>query len=637
MDLEEIKKRLYTDKPELGARPEAPKKYEPGFGQAGQDSQGQGSWEKEPEKIAGPGLSSKTKKWIKTAVLVLAGLAVAAVGIWFIFFRSSFDSKKVSVIVYGRDRVVSGEEVSYMVRYQNGTKVDLKNVKLTFIYPEGSLPKDTQNLTTLGEAQTSIVGVPDLPAGQEGSMEFRASLTGLRGEQKQAIAKLSYNPGGASSEFENEGEFLSEIFMVPIVLDFDLPERIVSGQPLTIGLKYLNTSDVSFSGVTLSIEYPSGFDFNSSSPVPAEAENKWQLAEIGPREEGKIIISGVLSGLEGEVKSFKAKAEQKQGEIVKTVSEGLASTSISLSPLSVALTVNNSRDYSANPGETLNYKLAYQNSTDVQIGPVFIVVKFDSKVLDFSTLKTNGSFSSMDNSITWNESVLRQLRMLQPGDKNTIEFSLQVKEKEELPIKNFSDKNFLVGVSAKINSVNIPTSLVGTRLEGNDSLSTKLNSVLLLSAKGYFKDSIMPNSGPIPPTVGQQTTYTIYWQIVNLANEAENVVVESYLPPYVSWLGRFEPPDSAVKYDKNSGKITWTIGKLAANTGILSPVKQLVFQIALLPNSNQVGSEVVLVKESAISGLDAFTAASLNGVAKQIESDLPDDSSMIYGGGKIRQ
>ncbi|PIW76367.1 MAG: hypothetical protein CO001_01720, partial [Candidatus Portnoybacteria bacterium CG_4_8_14_3_um_filter_40_10] len=92
-----------------------------------------------------------------------------------------------------------------------------------------------------------------------------------------------------------------------------------------------------------------------------------------------------------------------------------------------------------------------------------------------------------------------------------------------------------------------------------------------------------------------------------------------------------------VKYDKNSGKITWTIGKLPANTGILYPVKRLVFKIGFTPSSSQVGQMIDLVSESTISGSDTFTGASLQGTARAIRSDLPDDSSIGYDGGKVIQ
>jgi len=636
MDLEELRAKLYKEKQEeLAGRVIGPSVSGPGQNEEAGESLPT-DWRQERETpLTSPRLSQSVKRIIKIALVVLVVLGLVGAGVWFLFFRKTFDSSKVSLTIFGRDRIVSGEEVTYLVRYQNGTSLGLQGLKLTFFYPEGALPAD-KNAVAIGVNQASVAELSDLPAGQEGQMELRANIAGLKGDEKKALAKLQYHPADISSTFESSADFTSVIFSVPLVLDFEMPERVVSGQPLTISLKYLNTSDIAFSNLLLTAEYPAGFSFVSASPSASQGSNEWNLLEIGPGEEGKIIISGTLSGLRDEIKSFKAKIEQQEGDVKKTISEGLASTLISLSPLAVEVSLNGSRDISVSPGDTLTYKLKYQNTTNVQIGPVFIVAKFETKALDFSTIEPGkGSFNSQNNSITWNESVMPELSMLEPGQEETVDF--RVKVKDRLPISSFSDKNFLISLSSKIDSPTIPVFLQGTQIGGSDLLATKVNTKLVLAVKGYYRDNIIVNSGPIPPKVGQQTTYTVHWQVINLANDAQNVTVEGYLPPYVKWLGVFTPNSSDAKYEQSTGKLSWALGKLAANTGILSPVKELVFQIALVPNSNQVGDRVDLVQNSRISGTDLFSGISLEGTAAVLQSDLPDDPSVGYNGGRITQ
>lgn len=634
MDLEELKKQLYREKSKFEERPEAPEAFEPGRGFEAEKSPS--LWQEEPQKTRWFSLNDKQKKILKFSTWGLLGILIILAGflIWRTFY--SFDKSKVLLEVFGPERIVSGEEVNYIVRYRNKTNVELQNAKLTFIFPEGALPAEDEDIVEIGNSKAAIKELDNLSAGQEGQIELKANVVGLKNDIKKAVAKLEYYPANVSSSFENSAEFTSVIFAVSIVLDFNLPEQVVSGQEVSFDLKYLNTSDVFFPNLTLSLEYPEGFILNSSSPSPNKETSEWWLPEISPREEGKIAISGTLSGNKNDIKSFKAKIGFKDGETLRLVSEGLASTLVSVSPLTVSLEVNDSRDYLANVGDELRYKVKYKNTTNILFTSVFIVLKFETEALDFATLKiTKGFFSNIDNSITWNESSLPDLKALSPGEEKTLDVSLKVKE--NLPISNFNDKNFLINVSAKIDSLNVPIALKGTQLAGVDSLSTKLNSKLILSAKGYFQDSLLPNSGPLPPMVGQQTTYTIYWRVINLANDVDDVVVESYLPSYVHWLGRFEPGNSSVKYDSSTGKISWTLGKLNANTGILSPVRQLAFQVGLVPASNQIGQVVELIKESNISGKDVFTQASISGSARSIQSDLPDDTSVGYEKGRVSQ
>ncbi len=643
MDLEELQKQLYRE--QEGLKEEKPDKFEPGKSEIGGEKERMPYWEKERQIIKQPWFSARKEKILKKGIIILTIAAVIFAGLFFIL-RQRFDSSKVSVAIFSRDRVVSGEDVSYVVEYKNNGRTTLKNVKLTFVYPEGSFPIAPKNFTPSpieglqksGDLQMVIIDLSDLEPGSTGNKEFRASLSGLKDEKKKASAKLTYQPANFSSNFENSGEFENVIFLVPLVLDFDLPEKAVSGQNLAFALKYLNTSDIAFSNLSLNVEYPQGFSFISSLPLSDEGSNVWQITEIGPKEEGKILISGVLTGNQGEIKTFGIKIEKKQDDFVKTLSENLASVSISLPPLAVELLVNGSRDYIANAGDDLNYSLVYQNTSDVAIGPVFIDLKLDAKVLDLSTLRLkNGFFNNISNMVIWNESVLPGLKMLEPGFRDTIAFTVKVKNKDKMPIKNFSDKNFTIPVSVKIDTASVPISLRGTQLSGEDSLNIKLNSKLTLIAKGFYQDSKMPNSGPIPPRVGQTTTYTIYWDVANLANDVENVIVEGYLPPYITWLNNISPSNADIKYDKNSGKLSWTIGKLVANTGILYPVKELVFQIGLTPSSSQIGNRVELVKPLVIRGKDAFTGAQLENSAIAVESNVPDDPSIGYGDDRVTQ
>ena len=110
-----------------------------------------------------------------------------------------------------------------------------------------------------------------LAAGENGQATFGAAVTGLKDEKKIAAARLNYYPANISSSFENTVEFESMIFSVPLVLDPELPERVVNGQDLNFSFKYLNTADVSFSNLVLEMEYPPGFNFRSASPTPKPA------------------------------------------------------------------------------------------------------------------------------------------------------------------------------------------------------------------------------------------------------------------------------------------------------------------------------------------------------------------------------
>ena len=632
MDLSELKKQLYKKDGEFKDRPRPPEELVPGHIAAPEQAplpQWQGNGQK------GVYLSVKEKRtlWLALGVAVAA---VLVIGGWFWWRNSdSFNTGDVALDIFGQDRVVSGEEVNYIVRYKNNSGVAISNATLLFSLSGQSMPVDAGSAVKQGDSMVISKNLGQLSPNQEGQAEFKIRVLGDKDSQQKFTAKLNYRPSNISSDFSNTKEFASTIISVPLVLSFILPERIVSGQTMNFSLRYLNTSDAAFSDAKLKIEYPAGFVFDSALPSPSDGNNTWPLAEIGSREEGNIVIKGTIAGNEGESKVFKAQIGTQRSDADFTVySQTLASPQISTSPLFVEQSLVGSQNNNADIGQSLTYRIKYRNTTDVAIGPVFITVKIDSKAIEPASVNViNGFFSSSDNTITWNSSSLPALEQLAGGAEGGLEFSLKVKNL--LPINNFSDKNFTILTTAKIDSYNIPLALNGTQLTGQNQLSVKINSRLVLNMKGFYIDRLLPNSGPMPPRVGQKTTYTVYWQILNVSNDLANVAVEAYLPSYVGWEGKIYPANEDIKYDASSGKVIWQIGKMSAGTGFVYPVKQVAFQIGFTPSIGQVGDSAVVVQQAKVTGDDGFTGAQISDTEDGLKSDMPDDPTMTLDKGKI--
>ncbi len=640
MDLNELKKQLYKKDGQFEGRPSLPEEFEPGHAAPQQATQPQ--WNNGQRRGFYLSVRGKRILWIVLTGVVFVSLAV---GGW-LGWRSwhSFDTSGVALDIFGRERVVSGEEVNFVVRYKNNSRVAISNAALVFYFPAQSAPTDKNSVVLQGDSFVATKNLGWLAPGQEGQVEFKARVLGDKDSQQKFKAKLNYRPANINSDFSNEKEFTSTIISVPLVLSFILPARIVSGQTINFSLRYLNTSDASFNDAKLKIEYPVGFIFDSALPSPSsagpspqEGNDTWSLSEIGSREEGNIIIKGAISGNEGESKVFKAQiGAQKNNEEFIVYSQTLSSPQISASPLFVEQSLLDAPDNNVDVGRNLTYRIKYRNTTEVPIGPVFVTVKINSQAVDLASVRTaNGFFSSSEGVITWNSSSLPSFESLDAKTEGELEFSFQVRDR--LPVSNFSDKNFTILTVAKIDSFNVPLALSGTQLAGQNQLIVKVNSLLVLNMKGYYNDRIIPNFGPLPPMVGQKTTYTIYWQTLNISNDVSNATVEAYLPSYVRWEGNIFPKNEDIKYDTASGKVIWQIGRLSAGTGILSPVRQVVFQVGLVPSLGQVGNTAIVIQQAKVSGQDDFTGAQLSAVANELKSDMPDDPAVGYEKGKVGQ
>ncbi len=635
MDLDDLKRQLYKKNSIPDDRPKPPAEFDLGRASWPEVSaQPQPKWE---EKTAEKSffLTVKRKRGVIFGVAIfIVALGMLGGGLYW-RWTSSFDKNEVILDIFGPERIVSGEEVNYVVRIKNNTKAVLRDVNLEFLFPAGSILSDDRESSKQGDSNLITKSVGNIANGQELQETFKIRVLGDKDTQQKFLAKLNYKPSNSSMEFLNEKDFLSTIISVPLVLSFILPEKIVSDQVLNFSLKYVNTSDATFSDTRLKIEYPAGFVFDSALPSPSEENNIWDLSEIGSGEEGRIIIKGTISGNEGENKVFKAQIGIMQNEEFTAFVQTLNSPQISISPLAIEQEIIDPTDGQVGLGQAVYYKLKYRNTTDVAIGPVVITLKIDSRAVDFGSLKVeNGFFSSSENTIIWNSSSLSGLEKLSAGARGELTFSLVTKRK--LPIVNSADKNFTITTLAQIDSPNVPLVLTGTSLMGKSQLIVKISPLLVLSMKGYYNDRLLLNSGPLPPRVGQETTYTIYWQLLNIANDLTDVTVRAYLPPYIRWKENIYPQNEDIKYDEATGKVIWKISHLTAGTGLLLPVKQIAFQVGFMPSLGQVGEVAVIVKEVQASGKDDFTGKNISVSAIELKSDMPSDSTVGFENGRVQ-
>jgi hypothetical protein len=132
----------------------------------------------------------------------------------------------------------------------------------------------------------------------------------------------------------------------------------------------------------------------------------------------------------------------------------------------------------------------------------------------------------------------------------------------------------------------------------------------------------------LPPTVGQPTTYTISWKVVNNYNDLRNVKVKAVLPQQVKLTGTMNPSDSRLTFDQNSREIVWEIGELNLGTGNFVQGPEINFQISLTPSEYQRGQIASLISAAKISGEDVWTDTTVESTSSAIDTSLPDDPTL---------
>ena len=544
------------------------------------------------------------------AIIILALLA-GLIGYWN-WQRNIYSKEVLKLEILGPETVELAKDFEYIVKYKNNGTVRLEEPKLIFEYPRQAIVPEDKPLW-----QEIILG--DIYPGEEKTIPFGAKLLGQEGERLVAKANLSYRPKNLKARYESATTFTTQIKSVPLTFEFDLPSKIESGKNFTFRINYFSNLDYPLTNLRIQIEYPFDFEFISSTPKSLE-KNEWIMPILNQSQGGRIEVTGRLSGEVGEAKIFRAKLGVfKEGEFIllKETKKGLE---IIKPSIYLRQEINGNPQYVALPGDWLHYEIYFKNIGDEELTNLFMVSQLEGEAFDFQTIKSDfGQTEPGSNSVIFDWRRISKLQYLVPMEEGKVDFWIKLKD-DLGPVKEpvLRNKVFISQVK--------------------EEFVTKISSKLEIVQRGYFQDEVFGNIGPIPPRVGETTTYTIIWQAKNYYSLVKDVKVKAVLPLGVELTGKIFPEEEASKFafDSQSREIVWSLGDLERGSGVLTPAKSLAFQIAFTPDEFQRGQTPEIIGQAKIIGEDSWTERILEATAKAINTTLPDDQTITQEMGKVQ-
>lgn len=565
--------------------------------------------------------------FIIVIVVVLAGISL------FIFWRmQNFSKDDVSFEIIGPKEVEVGMPEDFAFLCTNKSRKDLENIKITLEYSTGII----ETATSLPLTKTLLI--ENIPGKGAGKKQIRLSVFGKKDDKKLINAKIEFSPKKSKKAYFIEAKKEILIMTSPFFVRIDTPTQTTTGQEINFSIEYTSRSNNLIPNFAMRAIYPQGFQFIQSNLNPKLGNNVWVFGGIKPKNEGSIQVRGNISGIKEENKSFKAELGVMIGNDFLPIYEESKALKVLGSLLAVEQVVNGSSDYAADYGETLNFSVKYKNNTKEKLREVFINTEIKCEYamggeandcLSWKELKVvGGEFDGFSKTLSWKASGVPSLQELAPGEEGEVKFVARLNN--ELLVKSETDRNIILRTISKIdmNPQLIPKSLFQFKINNESTLITKVNSKINLSVKGYYNHKSIQNSGPIPPRVGQITTYAIVWNIGNSSNDLKEAVVEARLPSNIVWKDKFFPKDANIKYQPFVGTIVWKIGDIKAGSGIYLPSKEVVFQVALQPTKNLIDREVNLLEDIKIEGIDSFTGEVLKTSVEKISTNIPDENIM---------
>lgn len=532
--------------------------------------------------------------------------------------------------------ITPGVPADILVRVNNQNRVAIEYANMTLSYPEGT--KNSTDPSRDLRDEKKVLG--QIPAGQSAEFHTRVIFLGEENTDKELRSSLEYRFANINSVFSKETVRQVHLLASPINLTVDTLKQVNSGQELEITINAASNTVIPLNDVLVTIEYPLGFTPSDASPKPTFGNNVWRIGTMDPAGKFTVKIRGVLSGEDTQEKVFHttvgAASDQTERGIRTVYSKVLSSIEIQRPFIGITLLLGEKLADQAvsHFGEHITGTVLWQNNLSTRIVDVQIDVHLSGAALDRSSIASNaGYYRSSDDTIIWDERGVKELADVEAGARGGVEFAFA-------PLPSVSGTQLLTNptITAKV-------TVRGKRISESgvpEEIKTVMTQSVKISSETQFKPWIVhytgpfANTGPVPPRVEQETSYTVWWSIRNTSNAISDTEVRATLPPYVRYSGTVSPTNADVTYDANSNEVIWKPGDIpvGAGNGNIAP-REVAFQIIFTPSLSHVQTVPALIKNIRFTGVDSFTGEAvvkergdLGGILVS-EPRAPRDSGMV--------
>lgn len=559
--------------------------------------------------------------------LIIAGVVISMIILTgFIYWGvgANYSAKDLSVQTFVQpEEIKSIDSVTYTIEYQNNNEIDLYETELILGLPNGFIVKDV-NPSQYFNQHTHTFNIGDMPASSSGKIIITGDIIASVDDYANFEVNFSYNYKSRLGIDRSDGKKVSKKILVKEKsLEFsevDFPQNFVNGQATEIILNLSNSSDMDIKNLVVESATPDGFEVLSSD---------LKIDQLSASTSDQISLVGKITGQEGTDLEKEIKFELfilagdkklKQAEISKTVS-------IIYPKVNLSIAVKDGRT-SVYPGATAEYIINYENKGKKEIQNLIISAELIGQFFNLNSIQTDGNASG--NKIVWTNT-----ENLRPNEKGFKTFKVKIHPNINLS-NSEQKKNFSItavpGIEYTIEGSESPISLKGQGTE------EKVNTLLTFSPIGrYYFAGEQIGRGPLPPKVGQTTTYWIFGKIINTVNEVENVTVTGTLGPNVQWTGQTSVAygESDLSYNPQTGQVTWKINFIpdSFHSDVDNPNITAGFAVNLTPSADQVGQFATLISNITITARDKWTGADLVYKAYGVTTDLQDEQAA--GKGKV--
>ncbi|MBI1907930.1 hypothetical protein HYS28_00750, partial [Candidatus Uhrbacteria bacterium] len=387
----------------------------------------------------------------------------------------------------------------------------------------------------------AVVSLGTIAAGARGSIHLKGVMFGDVGGEQAFTSTLTFVHGDARDV--PSSKTVTHTFSPAsstLELTLSLPENLIAYQPIAGTITYRNTGEIAVPAVTIEPAWPEGFTFTASDTQ--RAGGAFVLPAIEPGEQGAIRFEGFLGDVRDQIvftfyPSFTFGQDSYRQETL------VHAAPILPPQLSIAHGLSSA---SVTPGEEIVFTIRYENVGQDRLTDIVLGIESDSPFFSKRTYEVNSA-------------TFPELAVVAPGATGEIQIPVRLRPailQSETDVWEHLDLTTRPTASYALGDSEERVSSKGS------SLASPITTPVTLTSFGRYA---MPSGdqlgrGPLPPRVGEKTTYWVFWRVGGTINELTNVRLEGTLGDNVSFTGRqSSSQNSGVALDEAAGLIRWKL------------------------------------------------------------------------------
>ncbi|MBP9732045.1 MAG: hypothetical protein KBD29_01145 [Candidatus Magasanikbacteria bacterium] len=549
-------------------------------------------------------------------VATLLVIAAAFLG-WSMYNPTVTDLVYVS-ITPSKDRILSGEYVSYTIGYINESTVRLTDAVLSVELPEGyivdaSTPEGSYHL------ESSEFKIGSISSGESGSVSVSGWFYGTPNVEDHIHAKITYRQDGKTRIEEKTSPHIIFLRGSLLISSVELQDQIVAGSQVPVKIKLTNTGDELLQNISFSFDplKAIGVVENVSATIGSATEHIWSVPELTPGQSGEFTGTiRVLDTLgQSEYPLELAPALTVRG---KTIAQSIVKKDIRIAQPKVQVGAEwDGGGATLKPGETGRLMVSIRNTGNVEIVDGIIEIPLPRGVVNMSEAARANAGSITQSTLILTSGKHSTLRSIQPGESRMIAVLL--------PVISTSDAgtNLVLQPTVRFKgAVAVAREVMVEDTSTAGSLKVGTDLQLLGEVRYYTAEGDQLGRGPLPPEVGKETKYAALFTIRNTTSNVTGGVFTARLASGVVWTGKTSVTQgSAPVYNPSTRTVRWSLGTIPAHANA-----GLFFELSITPTESDRGTTPAMVMSAEITGSDSYGGYSIVRTSGILDSSLKTDT-----------